>query len=108
MLGKGKGWVIGKLRIVTLIEADLQCAIRLFLGGEDKELIEDDHRFSKANYGSRKNYSIDSAILEKRLVIDNSILSGKLTIYHLTDLKACYDRQLAEVGGILEESVGRY
>jgi len=34
-------------------------------------------------------------------------LSGKPTIYHLTDLKACYDRQLAEVGGILEESVGR-
>jgi len=39
--------------------------------------------------------------------VDNSLLLGKLTIYHLTDLQVCYDRQLAEVGGIIEESVGR-
>jgi len=107
MLGKGKGWVIGKLRIVTSIEADLQFMMRIHLGGEEKELIENDNRFSKANYGSRKNYSIESAILEKRLAIDNSLLLEKPTIYYLTDLKAFYDRQLAEVGGILEESAGR-
>jgi len=34
-------------------------------------------------------------------------LSGKLTIYHLTDLQSCYNRQLANIGGIVEESVGR-
>ena len=34
-------------------------------------------------------------------------MSGKLTIYHLTDLQSCYDRQLANIGGIVEESVGR-
>ena len=55
MLGKGKGWIIGKLRIVTLIEADLQFMMRIQLGGGDKELIEEENRFSKANYGSRKN-----------------------------------------------------
>ena len=92
MLGKGKGWIIGKLRIITLIEADLQFIMRMFLGGDEKELIEEDNRFSKANYGSRKNYSIESAMLEKRLVIDNSLLSGEPTMCHLTDLKACYDR----------------
>ena len=59
MLGKGKGWIIGKLRIVTLIEADLQFRMRMKLGSKNKEIIEDDERFSKANYGSRKNYSIE-------------------------------------------------
>ena len=107
MLGKGKGWIIGKLRIVTLIEADSQFMMRIQLGGDAKELIEEDNRFSKANYGSRRNYSIESAILEKRLAIDNSLLSGQSMTHHMTDLKACYDRQLVEVGGIPEESVGR-
>ena len=81
--------------------------MRIQLGGDAKELFEEDNRFSKANYGSRRNYSIESAILEKRLAIDNSLLSGQSMTHHMTDLKACYDRQLAEVGGILEESVGR-
>ena len=107
MIGKGKGMVLGKLRIITLIEADLQYVMRIFLGEEVEEMIENDSRFSTANYGSRKNYSIESALLEKRLIFDNSMLSGKMTIYTITDLQSCYDRQLAEIGGILEESVGR-
>ena len=107
MLSKGKGMVIGKLRIITLIEGDLQFLMRVYLGGDDEEMIENNNRLSKANYGLRKNYSIESAILEKRLIMDNSLLSRLLTIYHLTDLQACYNRQLAEVGRILEESVGR-
>jgi len=107
MLGKGKGMIIGKLRTITLIEADLQYIMRIYLDDDDEEMIESDDRFSKSNYGSRKNYSIESAILEKRLTFDNSLLSGKLTIYHLTDLQSCYDRQLVNIGGIVEESVGR-
>ena len=57
-----------------------------YLGSEGKEIIEDDDQFSKANYRSRKNYSIESAILEKRLIIDSIILSMKPTICNLTDL----------------------
>ena len=70
-------------------------------------MIESDVRFSKANYGSRRNYSIESALLEKRLIFDSSMMSGKKTMYTLTDLQSCYDRQLAEIGGILEESIGK-
>ena len=77
MIGKGKGMVLGKLRIITLIEADLQYLMRIFLGDEIEEMIETDSRFSRANCGSRKNYSIESALLEKRLILDNSVLSGK-------------------------------
>ena len=91
MIGKGKGLVLGKLRIITLIEANLQFIMRIFLGDDIEEMIEDDNRFSKANYGSRKNYSIESALLEKRLIFDSIILTCKLTIYNLTDLKSCYD-----------------
>ena len=107
MIGKGKGMVLGKLRIITLIEADLQYLMRIFLGDEIEEMIETDSRFSSANYSSRKNYSIESALLEKRLIFDNSMLSGKKTMCTITDMQSCYDRQLAEIGGILEESVGR-
>ena len=31
MIGKGKGMILGKLRIITLIEADLQYIMRIFL-----------------------------------------------------------------------------
>jgi len=107
MLEKGKGPKLGKLRTITLIEGDLQLLMRIFLDGSTNELIEKDPRFSKANYGSRKNFSIESAILEKRLILDHSLLSQKETIYNLTDLKACYDRQLSKIGSIVEESTGR-
>ena len=53
----------------------------------EEELIESDSRFSKANYGSRKNYSIESVLLKKQLVFDNSMLLGKEQIYAVTDLQ---------------------
>ena len=39
--------------------------------------------------------------------MDNSIITMKPTVYVLTDLKSCYDRQLSNIGSIVEESVGR-
>ena len=107
MLGKGKGFVLGKLRIITLIEADWQYVMRMYLDDGEEEIIETDNRFSKSNYGSRKNYSIESALLEKQLILDHSLLSCNLTIYCLTDLQSCYDRQLSNIGGMIEESAGR-
>jgi len=107
MLGKGKEMIVGKLRMITLIEADLQNIMRIYLEDSDEEMIESDDRFAKSNYGSRKNYSIETAILEKRLTFDHSFISSKPTIYHLADLQSCYDRQLANIGGIVEELVGR-
>ena len=106
MLSKGKGMILGKLRTITLIEADIQYIMRIVLNDGDKERIEDDERFSKSNYGSRKNYAIESALLEKRIVFDNSLIRCKKNIYHLTDLKSCYDRQLVNIGTLIEESIG--
>ena len=81
--------------------------MRTHLDDEEDESIENDERFSKSNYGSRKNYSIESATLEKRLVFDNSLLVNKKTTCCLTDLKSCHDRQLVSIGGFIEESMGR-
>jgi len=106
MLNKGKGMILGKLRTITLIEADIQYIMRIILNDGNTERIENDDRFSKSNYGSRKNYAIESALLEKRLIFDNSVFTGEKNIYHLTDLKSCYDRQLVNIGALIEESIG--
>ena len=106
-LEEGKEPVIGKLRNVKLVEADLQIGMRIALNSQKEELIETDNRFSKANYGSRRNYSITSALLQKRLTFDNSLISMKCTVHALTDLQSCYDRQLPNIGSIVEESAGR-
>ena len=105
-LEKGKGPILGKLRNITLIKGDMQIGMRISLGNNGQELIENDERFSKANFGSRKNFAITTALLQKRLVMDNSLISSRHTIYIMTDLQSCYDRQLSNVGSIVEESVG--
>ena len=75
MLSKGKGIIIGKLQtIITLIDADLQYMIRIFSNNGEEEQVETDKRFSKLNYSSRKNYSIESILLDKRLIFDNSLI----------------------------------
>ena len=64
----------------------MQCMMRIFLGDEVEEMIENDNRLSTANCGSMKNYSIESALLEKILKFDSSMLSGKSTMRTMTDL----------------------
>jgi len=85
----------------------MQIGIRIHLNSDEEELIENDSRFSTANFESRKNYTITTTILQKRLIFDNSLVTMKHNIYALTDLKLCYDRQLPNAGSIVEESVGR-
>ena len=80
--------------------------MRIFLNIRNKGNIESDDKVSKSNCRSRAWYSTEDEILEKRLVFDNSLLVGKHTIYAMTDLQACYDRQLSKIGSIVQESVG--
>ena len=65
MLEKGKGPRLGKLQIISLIEGDLQMLIKIFLEAKDQELIENNMGFLKANYSSKRNYLIETAILQK-------------------------------------------
>ena len=66
MIEKGKGDKMNKFRVMQIIEADLQLLMRIFLRLRIEENYEDDKRMSKHNYGSRKFYSIESLLLEKR------------------------------------------
>ena len=52
------------------------------------------------------NYSIENATLEKRLMRDLSIRDGKEMMHNISDLEACYDRQLPNIGCMIKESVG--
>ena len=75
MIEKGKGSTVGKLRIIQLIEANLQMIMRIFMNYRNKEKIESDPRISKANYGSHNRYLIENTILEKRLIYNHSALT---------------------------------
>ena len=80
--------------------------MRVFIGVRAEQSLEDDPRISKFNYGSRTNYSIENAILEKRLMYDLALRNGKEMMHNISDLEACYDRQLPNIGCLVEESVG--
>ena len=54
-----------KLRVIQIIEVCLQTLMRTFLGSRMTENYENDVRISKHDCGSRKDHSIESALLEK-------------------------------------------
>ena len=105
ILEKGKGPVIGKLRTIQLIETDLQLIMRIYVGGRNNENIEKDNRLLQFNNGSRANYSIETMILEKRLMYNVTVRDGKPMLHNISDLKAFYDRQLPNLGCMIEEAV---
>ena len=79
--------------------------MRICINNRIRGKIEADPRISKANYRSRANYSIENTLLEKRIIYDHSSLSYKHTMHNMTDLEAYYDRQLPNIGSIIQESV---
>ena len=62
-----------------------------FLNYWNSKNMEKDNCLSKFNYGLRKHYSIDTTLLEKRLIHNVSMRNYETTIYNMTDLEACYD-----------------
>ena len=85
--------MLGKLRSIKLMEGDLSILLRIYLNSKREEIIENSKRFSKSHYGSRINYAIETAILEKRLIFNNILISAKpIIIHNLTDLQSCYNR----------------
>ena len=71
--------------------------MRIFKGDWAEDKIENDERTSKLNHQSRRNCTINNAILEKWLMCDLSIRDSKLMIRNLLDLEACYNRQLPNI-----------
>ena len=98
--------MLGQLRIIQLIEVDFQLLMRIFLKVWNKGQIERDYRLSKFNFGSRLTHAINEALLEKRLLFDSAVRNQKQIINTITDLEAYSNRQLPNLGGIIEESIG--
>ena len=73
---------------------------------QNKYTIEKDSRVSKSNFWLRPDYSIKIAILQKRIIYNNSKLTNQVTVYNMTDLEACYDWQFSLIRSIVEESIG--
>ena len=59
MIEKSKGVKLGKLRVIQLIEADLQIIMRLSIKNRNIGKIEQDKRISKSNFESRSKYLIE-------------------------------------------------
>ena len=83
---KGKGLIVEKLRTIQLIEANLQLLMRIFLTLRNVDEIEHNKYLSKFNYGSRKTYTIEEALLEKHLIYNSAVFNCKVTIHVVTDL----------------------
>lgn len=88
---KGKGPILGKLRIIQLIEADLQLLMRIFFSLRTEGNIETDQRIAQCNFGSRRGYSVESCILEKRLLYESNLFDKTQLVHTISDLEACYD-----------------
>ena len=105
MLEKGKGLLLGKLCIIQLIEANLQLVIIICTNVRNKYQIECNNRISKISFKSWLNYSIDTAILWKRLIYNISKLDRVLTAYNVTDLEVCYNKNLLNIRNIIQETI---
>ena len=66
--------------------------MRIYMGSKSEKIIEKDERLSKANYGLRKNYSVELVILEKCLICNSCLLYNAPFIHNLIDLQSCYNR----------------
>ena len=73
---KGSSLVISKLRIIQLIEANLQLLMQVLIGSRNLNSLEIDPQILNCNHSLKKNYSIKLAISKKRLIHNKSMLSS--------------------------------
>ena len=58
----------------------------MYLEDKGKDLIENNSSFSNSTHRFSKNYPAESAILEKRLAFNSSLLSSNVIMCNLTVL----------------------
>ena len=97
--------MIGNLRTIQLIEADLQLIMIIFITQKNSETFKKGSRISKYNFSSRQNYLIEEALLEKRLLYGISTKNRKQIVYTIKDFELYYNRQLANLISIILESI---
>ena len=107
MLEKTKGCArIDKLRVIQLLEADLNMALCIIFGRRLIHRAEDRGTIPMSQWGSRPNRSATDAILLKRLSYDGLSLLRHSAIIFNNDCKAAFDRMIPSVGGIALRRLG--
>ena len=97
---------MSKLRIKQIIEVDLKLLMRIFLGIRTEYNYENEKIISKHDHGYRKGYHVESAFLEKMITLDLAKRTEDKVSHVISDLEKFYDRQLPNIEGIVEESIG--
>ncbi len=109
MLKKIAGFpLITKLRVIQLLEADMNLAFRILWG---RRLIS--HAISHGvdtpwQFGNRPGTIVQSALLLKALSYDFLCLTCSPAIVFNNDAKACYDRVVPSLGLMATERLGMH
>ena len=107
MLEKTKGCTqIDKLRVIQLVEADLNMALQIIFGCHLIHRAEDWGTIPLSQWGSCPKRSSTVAILLKRLSYDGLALLQQSAIIFNNDCKAAFDRMIPSVGGIALRCLG--
>ena len=67
--------------------------------------IVDENKLNLAQY-ARKKATTMSALVEKRLILDSAVLTQDNCVWLVSDMTACYDRHIREIGEVLLTSHG--
>ena len=101
MLEKTKGCArVDKLRVIQLMEVDLNMALCIIFGRRLIHRAEDRGTIPLTQWGSRPNRSSTDAILLKWISYDGLSLCRKSAIIFNNDCKAAFDQMIPSVGGI--------
>jgi hypothetical protein len=107
MLEKTKGCArINKLRVIQLLEADLNMALRIIFGRRLIQRAEDCGTIPMSQWGSRPNRSSMDAILLNCLSYDGLSLLRHSAIIFNYDCKAAFDCMVPSIGGIALRCLG--
>jgi hypothetical protein len=101
MLEKVKGVPrIDKLRVIQIIEADLNMSLRIIFGRRLVQRAESKGNLPNAQWGSRPNRSSTDCVFLKRLTFDGLKVLKQAAIAFNNDAKAAVDQMVPSVGGI--------
>ena len=97
---------IEKLRVIQLMEADLNMMIRIIFGRQLVHRAEGKGSLSSLQWGSQPKKSSTDAILIKRLTYDGIRICKQVAVIFNNDGKAAFDRIVPSVGGIALRQIG--
>ena len=97
---------ISKLRVIQLLEADMNFAFRLLWGQRLVQNALSHNPLSPWNFGSHPGVRVHSALLLKTISYDYLRYTRQNTIIFDNDAKACFDRIIMSLGLMATEQLG--